>query len=234
MCLPLTRMHLLRRRGARVVALLAAEKQVLELVHPGVREQQRRVVAGHERRARHDAVAVLLEVLQEGRADLVRGHRYSILVGPRTRLRCRAAPACTPVATRSPGRSDSGYSRCELALVGDRARGRAAACAATTRAAPRRRSSPKTSSIAAWRSSLRDARRVRSAMRTRSLAALADAGLGPRDRLGHPLIVDRALLAQPRDRRVDLVLARIPCGRGAARTCASDSSRRPSILRPSM
>ena len=33
---------LLRGRGARVVALLPAEEHVLELVHPGIREQQRR------------------------------------------------------------------------------------------------------------------------------------------------------------------------------------------------
>src|SRR5476651_356260 len=66
--------HLLRGRGAGVVALFPPEEQVLELVHAGVREEQRRVVSRDERRAGHDAVAVLLEVLQEGRADLVRGH----------------------------------------------------------------------------------------------------------------------------------------------------------------
>ena len=65
---------LLRRRRARVVARLPAEEHVLELVHPGVGEEQRRVVVRHERRAGHDAVAVPLEVLEEGRADLVRGH----------------------------------------------------------------------------------------------------------------------------------------------------------------
>jgi hypothetical protein len=48
---------LLRRGGARVVALLAAEEDVLELVHPGVGEEQRRVVVRDERRAGHDAVA---------------------------------------------------------------------------------------------------------------------------------------------------------------------------------
>ena len=65
---------LLRRRRARVVALLAAEEHVLELVHPGVGEEQRRVVVRHERRARDDAVAVSFEVVEERRADLVRGH----------------------------------------------------------------------------------------------------------------------------------------------------------------
>ena len=66
--------HFLRRGGAPVVARLAPEEQVLELVHAGVGEQEGRVVAGDQRRTRHDAVAVLLEVLQEGRPDLVRGH----------------------------------------------------------------------------------------------------------------------------------------------------------------
>ena len=50
---------LLRRRGARVVALLAAEEHVLELVHPGVGEQQRRIVAGQQGTAGDHAVAVL-------------------------------------------------------------------------------------------------------------------------------------------------------------------------------
>ncbi len=56
---------LLRRRRARVGALLAPEEDVLELVHPRVGEEQRRVVARHERRARDDAVSVPLEVVEE-------------------------------------------------------------------------------------------------------------------------------------------------------------------------
>ena len=50
---------LLRRRGARVGALLQAGEDVLELHHAGVGEHQRRVVARHERARRHDLVAVL-------------------------------------------------------------------------------------------------------------------------------------------------------------------------------
>ena len=41
--------HLLCRRGAPVRALFAAQEQILELVHPGVREEERGIVAGHER-----------------------------------------------------------------------------------------------------------------------------------------------------------------------------------------
>ena len=65
---------LLRRRRARVGALLAAEERVLELVHPGVGEEQRRVVARHERGARDDRVSLPLEVVEEAAADLARVH----------------------------------------------------------------------------------------------------------------------------------------------------------------
>jgi hypothetical protein len=61
---------LLRRRRARVPALLAAQEHVLELVHPGVGEEQRRVAVGDQRRAGDDAVAVALEVLEEGATKL--------------------------------------------------------------------------------------------------------------------------------------------------------------------
>jgi hypothetical protein len=58
----------LRARRAHVVALCPAEKNILELHHPGVGEEQRRVVARHERARRHDGVAVLAEELEEGGA----------------------------------------------------------------------------------------------------------------------------------------------------------------------
>ena len=50
---------LLRAGGARVGSALLAEKNVLELDHAGVGEQQRRVVVGHQRRAAHHGVALL-------------------------------------------------------------------------------------------------------------------------------------------------------------------------------
>ena len=43
----------LRARGAHVVALCPAEENILELHHAGVGEEQRRVVARHERARRH-------------------------------------------------------------------------------------------------------------------------------------------------------------------------------------
>jgi hypothetical protein len=61
---------LLARRRARVGPLVEAQEHVLELVHPGVGEQQRRVVARHHRARGHDLVALGREEVQEGRADL--------------------------------------------------------------------------------------------------------------------------------------------------------------------
>jgi hypothetical protein len=66
--------HFLRRRRARVLAPLAAEKHVLELIHSGVGEQQRRIVSRHKRRAGDDLVAVLCKMFEERRANFVRGH----------------------------------------------------------------------------------------------------------------------------------------------------------------
>ena len=60
----------LRARRALVAALVLAEEDVLELHHAGVGEEQRRVVAGHERRRRHDRVAARAEELQERGPEL--------------------------------------------------------------------------------------------------------------------------------------------------------------------
>ena len=57
--------------GGFVVALFEAEENVLELVHPGVGEEQRGVVSGDERRTAHDAVAALFEKFQKCFADFV-------------------------------------------------------------------------------------------------------------------------------------------------------------------
>src|SRR5207302_1380485 len=65
---------LLAGRRARVRPPLLTEEYALELHHPGVREQERRVVAGDERRRGDTGVPVALEVPQERLADLVAGH----------------------------------------------------------------------------------------------------------------------------------------------------------------
>ncbi len=53
-----------------VAALLGTEEHVLELHHTGIGEQQRRVVARHQRRGRHDGVALPVEEFEEVAADL--------------------------------------------------------------------------------------------------------------------------------------------------------------------
>jgi hypothetical protein len=61
---------LLRCRGACVRALFLAKEGILELIHARVGEEQRRVIMRHERRARHDGVSLLTEVIEETAADL--------------------------------------------------------------------------------------------------------------------------------------------------------------------
>ena len=71
--------HALLRRGrARVGPRLLAEERALEGNHPRVREEQGRIALGHERRARHAAMAAGLEEAQEGLADLARGERHAV------------------------------------------------------------------------------------------------------------------------------------------------------------
>ena len=61
----------LHRDRAPVRSLLQAEEDILELDHPGVREQQRRIARRHERGAGHPGVALGFEVPEEGLTDLV-------------------------------------------------------------------------------------------------------------------------------------------------------------------
>ena len=74
-------MHFCELVARVVVAPLAAEEHVLELVHPRVGEEQRRVVGRDERRAGDDAVAVSREEVEERGADLVRRHNRIIVAG---------------------------------------------------------------------------------------------------------------------------------------------------------
>ena len=61
----------LRGRRARIGALFQAGEDVLELHHPGIGEHQRRIVARHERRTRHDLVPLAREKVEEVRPDIV-------------------------------------------------------------------------------------------------------------------------------------------------------------------
>ena len=56
---------LLRAGRTRVVPFFAADEHVLELVHAGVGEQERRIVGRYERRTGHDAVTVSFKMFEE-------------------------------------------------------------------------------------------------------------------------------------------------------------------------
>ena len=56
---------------AGVQALLGAGEDVLELHHAGIGEQQGRIVARHERRRRHDLMALVAEEIEESGANIV-------------------------------------------------------------------------------------------------------------------------------------------------------------------
>ena len=68
---PLARALVLSGGGARVLALFKPEEDVLELVHPGVGEEQRGIAVGNERGAADAAVTFALEEFQKLLADSV-------------------------------------------------------------------------------------------------------------------------------------------------------------------
>ena len=72
---------LLRADGPRGLHLPRADKDVLELHHPGVHEVQGRIVRRDQRVARYDAVLALREVVEECLADVRGGRRlHDVLV----------------------------------------------------------------------------------------------------------------------------------------------------------
>ena len=77
------RAHALLRGHRPVVRpLLDAGEHILELHHPGIGEQQGRVVVRHQRRGRDDLVAMSAEEVEEARADLVGGRHRRLSGGP--------------------------------------------------------------------------------------------------------------------------------------------------------
>ncbi len=72
----------LRGGGAHIGALLDAGEDVLELHHAGIGEHQGRVVARHQRRRRHDLVAVVGEEFEECRPDLVNAAHIGPIAKP--------------------------------------------------------------------------------------------------------------------------------------------------------
>ncbi len=67
--------HLLGGGGTAIRPLLLAQENVNELVHPGVGEQQRRVVALRQRGAGDDLMFQLIKVVEKGLAYFVTGCR---------------------------------------------------------------------------------------------------------------------------------------------------------------
>src|SRR5690349_12002877 len=61
----------LRRHGPLVGARFLPEKHPLELIHPGIGEQQGRISLRNQRRTGHGLMAVLLEITNEGLAKLL-------------------------------------------------------------------------------------------------------------------------------------------------------------------
>ena len=89
-----------QRRGRR----LEAQEVALERVHPGGREQHRRVErGGDERRRRQAPVAALLEEREEGLADLVRGRAHGAIVAQPTTTSPRSRTAVWPGAAPQTG-----------------------------------------------------------------------------------------------------------------------------------
>jgi hypothetical protein len=67
----------LRTAGPGVVPVLQTEEQVLELVHAGIGEQQRRVILRYEVRTGDDRMASLNKKLQETFPDFFSSHCFS-------------------------------------------------------------------------------------------------------------------------------------------------------------
>src|SRR5882762_1551793 len=67
---------LLAARRPRVIPFLQSKEHILELVHPRIREQQRRVPMWHQRRAPHPPVPLALKEAQEPFTDLVPAPKF--------------------------------------------------------------------------------------------------------------------------------------------------------------
>ena len=64
----------LRTRGTQIITALEARESILELHHPGIGEQQGRIVHGDERRTPHGPVPFFAEIIQKQLPDFVPGH----------------------------------------------------------------------------------------------------------------------------------------------------------------
>ena len=142
--------HALLRRGrARVVALLAAEEHVLELVHAGVGEEQRR----DRRRARAASSATTRWPCRSKyfRKDARISLGCTLLFYSSTLSASACADGRTPATARSPGPPDCGRAGRGPCASSARRRRRAAACSMAASSSALSSRSPNTSSTAASR-----------------------------------------------------------------------------------
>src|ERR1043166_1356518 len=65
---------LLGRGRSHIVSFLQAQKNILELVHPRIGEEESRIAMRHQRRTTHPAMSLGLKELQKPLADFVAGH----------------------------------------------------------------------------------------------------------------------------------------------------------------
>ncbi len=72
----------LNRRGPRELRLLLPREDVLELVHAGIREEERLVPMRYDRAGRDDGVPVFLEEIQESLSDFACFHAFVESAGP--------------------------------------------------------------------------------------------------------------------------------------------------------
>ena len=93
----------LRGGGAHVGALLDAGEDVLELHHAGIGEHQGRVVARHQRRRRHDVVAVVGKEFQECRPDFVNAAHFGPIAKPSGISRKRGILSGEPLLDKGAG-----------------------------------------------------------------------------------------------------------------------------------
>src|SRR5690606_28933867 len=90
----------MRIYGAHIRTLAGAQKDILELVHPGIREQQSRISARHEGIAGHHLVASLSEEAQELLADLFGRSMFAHGAVTRIRRRLRITNAAPGMCRR--------------------------------------------------------------------------------------------------------------------------------------
>ncbi len=79
----------LRRRRPVVIALLQPEKNILELIHPRIGEEECRVAVRHQRRAANAAMSLALKKLEKRLADLIPAPLQIGLVAAQFTLVCQ-------------------------------------------------------------------------------------------------------------------------------------------------